>query len=112
MFALSRSESTMKVELALSSEEETDGPTTDIALDEGRIERTGAEKVFTNEGTANKCVPVCGAPDKVEGVEESAPPESRSIAERELMSAGTPPIACTGGAVTGCNSPELLGSEG
>lgn len=64
MFALSWSESTMKVELALSGEEESDGPTTDIALDEGRIEGTGAEKVFTNEGTANKCVPVCGAPDR------------------------------------------------
>ena len=73
VFVLSRSEGTMKVELAPSGEEERDGPTTVLALDEGKIERTGAEKVFTNEGTANECVPVCGAPDMVEGINERAP---------------------------------------
>ena len=111
MFVLSRSEGTMEVELALNGEEESDGPTTVVALEEGKIEGTGAEKVFTNEGTANDCVPVFGAPDKVEEIDESVPPEFKSIAERELWSAGTPPIACTEGAVTGCNSTELLGSE-
>ena len=79
----------MKMELALSGEEESDGPTTIVALDEGKIEGTGAEKVFTNEGTANECVPVCGAPDKVEGIEDSAPPESRSIAEQSKVNIPT-----------------------
>lgn len=81
MFVLSRSKGTMKVKLALSGEEERDGPTTVVAVDEGKIERTGAEKVFTNEGTANECIPVCGAPDRVEGINERGPPESRSITE-------------------------------
>ena len=48
MFVLSRSEGTMKVELALNGEEESDGPTTVVALEEDKIEGTGAEKVFTN----------------------------------------------------------------
>lgn len=85
MFVLSQSKGTMKAELALSGGEERDGPTTVVVLDKGKTEQTGAEKVFTNEGTANECVPVCGAPDRVKGIDERAPPESRSIAECEQV---------------------------
>ena len=63
MLLLSRSEGTMKVELALNGEEKRDKLTTVVALDEGKIEGTWEVKVFTNEGTANDCVPVFGAPD-------------------------------------------------
>lgn len=58
--------------------------------------------MFTNKGTVNECLPVF---DKVERIEESVTSESR-------RSAGTPPIAYTKGAVTGCNLPELLRSGG
>lgn len=53
----------MKVELVLNGEEKSDELTTVVALDEGKIEGTWAAKVFPNEGTANDCVPVFGAPD-------------------------------------------------
>lgn len=80
----------MKVEFAPNGDVEIDGPTAVVALEEGKIAVTGAEKAFTNKGTTKDYVPVLGAPDGFGDIDEGVPPEAKSIAERELRSSEHP----------------------
>ena len=78
------------MEFAPNGDVEIDGPTAVVALEEGKIAVTAAEKVFSNKGTTKDCVPVLGAPDGIGDIDEGAPPEAKSIAERELRSSEHP----------------------
>ena len=78
----------MKVEFAPNGDVEIDWPTAEVALEEGKIAVTGAEKVFTNKETT-KTVYLY-----LEHLMESEilmkAPHQKPIAERELRSSEHP----------------------